>query len=49
MRKSPDSLAKAIRRATERRAEQREYGDILNLVDSSISAGGVGPQNCGTA
>jgi hypothetical protein len=39
MRRSPDSLTKAIRRATERRVEQRKYADALNLVDSSIAAG----------
>ena len=49
MSKSPDSLTKAIRRATERRVQQREYADTLDRVDVSIATGGIDSNNGGMA
>lgn len=49
MSKSPDTLTKVIRRATQRRVQQREYADTLDRVDTSIAAGGVDVKNGGMA
>ena len=49
MNKSPDTLAKAIRRATQRRVRHANYTRTLDKVDITIAEGSIDHHNDGMA
>ena len=47
MSKSPDTLTKVMRRATQWRVQQPKYADTLDMVDTSIAARGIDSRDGG--
>jgi len=47
MSKSPDTVTKVIRRATQRRVQEPKYADTLDMVETSTAARGIDSRNGG--